>query len=324
MKRFHPTHCLPGLAVAAIAAASLPALADTVAYWRFEEGPAGSNVARGGQPDGVFYGGVADSSGNGNGLSAWSNGSYAGYTYRTDLPGAVIPQTGQANNFSVQNTGGFPALFSGSEAMRNMTPSAFTIEVSFKPENGGYRTLVGRDSRGANTQPGGDLNLAALYLQLIPGNALAIKFNDVSGFWHQAISASDVVTSFAFPDTGAGHWYNAAAVSDGSLLSLYLRDVDAGTGYQLVAQTDLTLSGSPNTALTAGLGSGSDWQAGNWTVGRGLYNGGHGDRAWGFLDEVRIGDSALTPEQFLFVPEPSSLAISALGLAALAGFRRRS
>ena len=69
-----------------------------------------------------------------------------------------------------------------------------------------------------------------------------------------------------------------AAVSDGSMLSLYLRDVTAG-GWHLIAQTDMTLSGSPNTALTKGTGDGGDWNAGDWSVGRGLYNGGHGDRA---------------------------------------------
>jgi len=76
--------------------------------------------------------------------------------------------------------------------------------------------------------------------------------------------------------------------------------VDAGRGYELVAQTDMTASGSTNTALTAGLGSGSDWQAGNWSVGRGLHNGGHTDRAYGLIDEVRISSKALMPSQFLY------------------------
>jgi hypothetical protein len=31
-----------------------------------------------------------------------------------------------------------------------------------------------------------------------------------------------------------------------------------------------------------------------------LYNGNHTDRAWGFIDEVRISDAALMPEDFLF------------------------
>ena len=89
------------------------------------------------------------------------------------------------------------------------------------------------------------------------------------------------------------------AVSDGSTLSLYIRDATANGDWVLIAQTDMTLSGSPNTALTMGTGDGGDWNAGDWTVGRGLYNGAHGDRAKGFIDEVRISDSALTISEFL-------------------------
>jgi hypothetical protein len=210
-------------------------------------------------------------------------------------------------------------MFSNSEALRTWSPGAFTIEASFKPENGGYRTIVGRDSRGATSN---DTNLAALYLQLVPGDALAIKYADAAGYWHEAVSAAGVVKGFAFPDSAAGHWYNAAAVSNGSMLSLYLNDVGAGTGYQLIAQTDLSASGSSNTALTPGTGSAGDWQAGNWSVGRGLYAGGHGDRAYGYIDEVRLSDSALSTSQFLFaVPEPVSLV--ALGFFAVASFGRR-
>ncbi len=270
------------------------AKASTVAYWRFEEGPADANVTHGGQAAGVFYPGVMDSSGNGNALSVWAEG-WAGYAYRTDLPATVIPLTGAANNFSVQNTGSYPVMFTQTgSAMQTISPAAFTIEVSFKPETGGYRTLVGRDSQGATTL---DANLSALYLQITPGDAVAIKFCDVSGYWHEAISAGGIVGGFTYPNSAAGHWYHLAAVSDGSILSLYL---NSGTGFNLVAQTDMTASGSPNTALTAGLGDGSDWDPGNWTVGRGLYAGNHTDRAYGFIDEVRISDTALPPSQFLF------------------------
>ena len=77
----------------AVLAGSLPAFASTVAYWRFEEGPAGAPVPHGGAGDGVFYAGTADSSGNSNELSVWAEG-WAGYGYRTDVAAATVPQTG--------------------------------------------------------------------------------------------------------------------------------------------------------------------------------------------------------------------------------------
>ena len=304
---------------------AVSASAADVAWWRFEEGPANSNVARNGQGDGSFYGAVADSSGNGNTLSAWSEGGYAGYAYNSQVATSVLPQNGAANNFSVKNTGGYPALFTQSgTALQTWAPTAWTVEATFKLENGGYRTIVGRDSRGSVTTGNGDL--AAMYLQAMPNNALAIKFSDVSGYWYEAVSANNAFTSFNWgtdPEGALASWYSIAGVSDGSKLSLYLRDLTSLSGWNLIAQTDLTGSGSPNTALSAGAGDGGDWDAGNFTVGRGLYAGGHGDRAWGFIDEVRLSDTALTTADFIMVPEPTSAALAGLGLGAAAMLRRR-
>ena len=173
------------------------------------------------------------------------------------------------------------------------------------------------------------LDLAAMYFQAVPGNALAIKFSDVSGYWHEAISAGGIFTSFDFPSDNDGNsapWYSMAATSDGATLSLYLRQVDplGANAWSLIAQTDMTLSGSPNTAMTPGTGDGGDWDAGNFSVGRGLYAGGHGDRAWGYLDEVRLTDGALGTSQFLLlVPEPSAAALVLMGIGCVAAVLRR-
>jgi hypothetical protein len=284
------------------------ALAATTAYWRFEQGPANGQMVHQSGVDGVWSADVPDSSGNGNALSVWTSDSWAGYAYRSDLPSSTIPQTGAANNYSVKNTGGLPSMWNNT--LQGWTPSAWTIEASFKPETGGYRTIVGRDSQGAAAV---DPNLSALYFQIVPGDAVAIKFADVSGIWHEAVSAAGAVQGFNFssdPTGLTGHWYDMAAVSDGTLLSLYL---NSGSGYNLVAQTDMAGS-SANTTLTAGVGSGSDWTAGDFSVGRGLYGGGHTDRAYGFLDEVRLSDGALSTSQFLFsVPEPGTLTLGLLG-----------
>ncbi len=296
--------------------------ADTVAYWRFEEGPVDAPVTHGGAANGVYYEGTADSSGNGYGLSVFAEG-WAGYVYKTDVAAPVFG--GLANNFSVKNSGGLPAMFTDTaDGINAIQPAAFTIEATFKLENGGHRTIVGRDSYGANTQGGSpNAQLAALYFQAVPNNALAIKFCDVSGYWHEAVSAQNIFTGFNWgtnPDGIGVPWYSMTAVSNGSILSLYLRNVTAGGIWNLIAQTDMTLSGSPDTALTKGTGDGSDWNAGDWSVGRGLYNGGHTDRGYGFLDEIRISNTALSVSEFL-VPEPTTMLL--LGLGSFLAIRNR-
>ena len=68
--------------------------------------------------------------------------AFSGFAYRADVPAATIPQTGAVNSFSVQNTGGNPGLFTQTGApIQTITPAAFTVEASFKPESGGYRTI---------------------------------------------------------------------------------------------------------------------------------------------------------------------------------------
>ena len=292
--------------------------ADTVAYWRFESGPVNTDVIHTGGVAGQYSTDIPDVSGNGYDLSVWETGGNAGYGYRSDVGYSTVPSTGAANNLSVKNTGGGPAMWTDTnDAINSITPAAFTIEASFKLENGGFRTILGRDSQGSVLYDGHgqEADLAALYFQAMPDNALAIKYCDVDGYWHEAISATNIFTGFDWgsnPDGIGVPWYSMAAVSDGATLSLYLIEIGV-SGWQLIAQTDLTASGSTNTALTAGIGDGGDWDAGNWTVGRGLFGGGHVDRGYGYIDEVRISDAALTTSEFL-VPEPATIALLGLGV----------
>jgi hypothetical protein len=306
------------LLLAALASGvGVSASAVPVAYWRFETGPANSNVIHT-IGAGQFEGTIPDVSGNGNNLSVWEQGGGAGYQYRADVSKSPVPLTGAANNFSVKNTGGGPAMFTTSSValpsgvdVETMMPTAFTVEASFKPESGGYRTIVGRDARNVATS---DAALAALYLQIQPDNSLAIKFTDAAGNFHQAVSPAGLIHGFDFPtdnDGVNGTWYNAVAVSDGATLSLYVNNA-------LVASSPIVTT---DARLAIGTTSGGDWHAGEWSVGRGLFNGGHSDRAYGFIDEVRISNSALLPSEFLFVPEPATGLVL---LAGLLGVRSRS
>lgn len=282
----------------------------TLAYWRFEQGPAGAVITK------PF--GAPDSSGNGNHLDPGTTGGQEGFRYLTETAYNPVCQTSAVNAYSIKNTGSAPSLQTRSKTtaqgpgsnpagmdIESITPSQFTIEAFFKPENGGYRTIVGRDAKSVTSS---DSNLAALYFQICPDQSAAIVFVDISGYLHRAASPAGMIRGFDWstdPDGKTGRWYYMAAVNDGSSLKLYLADISAGTDPFLVAQTDMTLSGSPNRALTRGTASGSDWHTGAWSVGRGMYNGTRTDRAYGYIDEVRISDTALPVSQFLMMPKPT-------------------
>jgi len=287
-----------------MAVVSSTTTAATVAYWRFEEGTAGVNV----QSSAVgptFSPDLIDSSGNGNFLSAWDSNQWQ---FRANVPYSIVPWTGASNVLSVKNVTGSPTLWN--QSLANWEPAQWTIEVTFKAEAGGWKTIVGRDSYGALSK-GTETNpaLAALYLQTTdsPSMGLAIKFIDKDGYWHAA-EAGNAYTGFTYssdPDGNNAPWYTIAATSDGRYLRLYrYSHATPENGYVKIAETDMTVTnpGSTNTALSKGAGSGSDWQAGNITVGRGMYNAGHGDRFYGYIDEVRLSDRALSPNEFLLAP----------------------
>jgi hypothetical protein len=298
-----------------------PASGSTVAYWRFEGGTTGADVTHIAGADNTFSADILDVSGNGNHLSTWNTGGCCGYAYRDSVASSHVPQTGQPNNLSVKNTGGGPGMFTNSTVSMPVvdidafTPLAFTVEASVKGENGGHRTYVGRDAQNV----GGNAGLAALYLQARPDNSVGILFNDVAGNTHEAFTPAGFFQGYDFPTDPEGlnaPWYHLAGVSDGATLKLY---VDGN----LITSTPIV---SADARLAVGTTSGGDWHAGGWSVGRGLFNGGHTDRGYGFIDEVRISDAALSRAELLAVPEPATAALALVAMAAcgLAAPARRS
>ena len=63
-----------------------------------------------------------------------------------------------------------------------------------------------------------------------------------------------------------------------------------------------------------------------WSIGRGMFNNGVADWVDAHIDEVRISDAVLAPNEFLFraVPEPASAALLAMGAAFAICLRRRN
>ncbi len=282
------------------------------AYWRFEEGTSGSPV------NAAVADPVHDSI-NQNHLDAFSSDTAPMYTSSVPpkplksglsntlaldfAPGA----TGGDDLFTQYNDGG-----SGKGLAKHINDGiiapggGFTVEAAFNTNNPArYAAIVSKEG-----QPGGSRPVETLEFKTRADNSkLQIEIWDGNG--------TDVQVSSLAPVT-ASQWYYAAAVNNGSTLSLYL---DSGSGYQLqgsVAVTGALFQGVPSNPL---------WDA-SWTVGRGQYAGNPTDWFDGMIDEVRITNSALTPSQFEFapagggagaaaVPEPSAVAFIAVALISL-------
>ena len=286
-----------------LVAAAMPVTADTVAYWRFENGVDGELISHT-TDNNVYSLGVQDVSGNGNHLSSYSTASWANLSYIADVACPVIPQTGQANYFSVTPAGNYPALATYSASsnpsgtdLEAIAPTAWTVEVIFKPENKNrseYRSVVGRD--GYNVSPG-DSERTSFNLQCTKDEQMAVNFTDGAGNWWSAKSAVNYVEGYSYGSPENGTWYAVAAVCDGSALKLYSANISKGEGYQLLATTYLDTTDASISIATDG---GAEGLPGHWTVARSLWNGGHSNRCFAIIDEVRISDSALEPADFLF------------------------
>jgi alpha-N-arabinofuranosidase len=267
--------------------------ADLLAHWTFNDTAPG---AQAGAPlpdsDGrtVWRQAATDHSGNGNHLTTWDHPA-AGFSWTVDS---------HAGDLSIQAAGDVPGAMTWSAQsnptgvdIETFTPAAFTVEALFKAgTTEGHRTIVGRDGRDVSNA---NAAKAPFYLSQRPGGAVAVEFTDVQGHTHNLETGGDVVSQ--------GDWYHLAGVSDGSTLRLYLNGSET-------ASQDLTASGSADTRLSNGLGtgvtSGTDWTAGTWTVSRGMYDGNHVDRFLGAIDDVAISDAALEPADFV-VPVPETV-----------------
>lgn len=295
----------PPFVASALAAAQVQA--DTIAYWRFEgDGvttpTAGVTQVEDSNGRTVTNTGVGiraiDVSGNGNTLWAWEH-AWAGHTYTSNTPFATVPLTGQANGFSVQNAGSFPAMFTWSAQslptgvnVDTWTSLTWTIEASINcTDLAGWRTFVGRDGNGVETANASD---APIYFQKMGDgtNRVRIMYIDAAGLAHQAVDPTAI---------SANTWYNFAATCDGATLKLY-KKTGLDTAFVEVASTDVSASTAPALVNPGNDAAGVPWC---WTIGRGRYGtsdnaaDNHTDRFFGYIDEVRISNVALAPAALL-------------------------
>jgi len=284
----------------------------TIAYWNFEEGIANIAVTGPGT-DGTYSGTMLDVSGNNYHASPFFNDN-SNIKWAGTVPAATTPQNGATNSISLGNTGTsyFSTSTTGSgqapdpnAGLHTWAPTAWTIEAAFRLGSlqdslgGGNITLVGRDG---NTSGGAPLYFGTRG----SGSIAAVDFRDGNNAdWN-------LEASYAF---STDNWYALAATSDGSTLKLYIKDITGGdTAYTLLNSLDITASSNP--VLSTGSGDGGDWDAGNFSIGRGLYNGGHVDRiaSGSCIDDVRLSTAALSPNQFLYSTPPAPSAPTGLSV----------
>ncbi len=256
--------------------------ADTIAYWRFENGTSGGKHL-GDQDD--WY---LDSTGNSNNLSSWAEASRP--TYTDKVPFGEVPVSGITNLLALdfvpwQDLGTFGTNMGH---MINAYPfsSSFTVECMVKINIFNWQVAVGKDGRPGLT---GDPDFH-------------IKFrNDSSadhkihfGFYDTNTTFIHCMSSF---DYNTGEWYKIAAVCDGTQAYLYVKE-EADADYELESS-----SASSGGLLVTDA---------SWTVGRGMWMANPADFVNGIIDEVRISDTALNPTQFLgyvetFKPYPPDI-----------------
>lgn len=262
----------------------------TIAWWRFEEGPADDYVP-GSTGQTIYQSGAADVSGNGNHLCNYWDSGTSSITYSDDVTDAIS----ETNNFSAINTSGaYPALMTWSDEsapsgvdIEALTFSAFTIEALIKPASGnGDMCIVGRDGKRSETS-----NYSPMHFNVTSDGTLFFQFtsNDLG------VDSDDGAEHFELTSTSAitfGQWSYVAAVMDGSTLKLYAADLTE-TNPSIEQIGSLATEGAdfpPQLAV-------STVRDPYFSLFRGMeWGGDHGVRYYGNIDEVRISAAALDLE----------------------------
>ncbi len=260
------------------------------AYYRFEEGTAGSPVP-------AAAGSVLDHTANANNGTAKTDNAGSLPSYSTDVFGDTVPLTTSPNDLSLdfeRDNANF--LEVAHDPSLSFGDSSFTLEAWVKLETLGAGTP---GTRQYIFHKKGDGNLTDAHVEygfyLDEGKTLRLIQGNGS-------TNSQVASPFKITDTDRWHYVSAAFDAENDLVRIMLDDqiFTAAHTFTPVANTEPLIIG-------------------------GHYNsGGVFDSTFdGLIDEMRITGAFLAPSDLLLaVPEPSGLLLALLGLMGLAGCRR--
>ena len=289
-------------ATAVLLTSASQALAAAAAYYRHEEGPAGQYVP-------AMADSVLDSSPNGNHMRTF--GATTGATYSSTVSPLAL-RSGLANTLSldfgesplqgVDDGGGRnDDNYTDNKPIQTQLFTAMTIELAFNLHTvGGYQNLFGKDGKPLGDAVGEiDSPLAPLQIKVrgddfpdaVP-NQLFVEWIDGDGDIHYLATGETVE---------ANKWYHMAFTLTATNAELW---VAGEMGDYLLKDA---ISGN-DFAGSLGPGEVTIFDPTPLTIGRGMYNNGVADWANALIDEVRVSDTALTPNEFLFVTAPGGQA----------------
>ncbi len=242
----------------------------TVAYYRFEEGNAGTQVPQ------AFSNSVVDAAGADDNMNAYS--AAAAPVYSNTLPTAQIPQTMTANTRSLQFDGNDDLYTGLLGPLQSRVFGSFTVEAYVRFANlAGFQTVVGRDDDFGNAN-GQNGTAAALFYLSKSGidNSFRVEVTTTGGT-QLAVNSASIAA--------ANTWYHLAAVGNvrTGTLTLYVNGASVGS---VGGFTGLYNPANDNA----------------WTIGRGQYSGAVADNVNGLIDEVRFSDQPLATSRFLVTP----------------------
>jgi hypothetical protein len=291
--------------VATTALLSSAAWGDTEAYWRHEEGSAGGLIPAG-------PGTVLDSSGNGNHMQTFNpTSTSATYTttvapkpLRSGLPNTLALDFGPGGDDAGNNDDNY----SQGAPINSLLFNAITVELAFRMDTvAGYQAVLGKDGKPLGDAGGEDDSPVPPFKVLIRGddfpggvpNQLFVEFIDGDGTLNSDIHFLNSGTTVT-----PNQWYHVAVTVNATDAALW---VATGTGgYQLIDSITGDFAGPGGNVIVQ--------DPTNWSIGRGMFNNGVADWSDAIIDEVRISDVVLAPDQFLFVPEPASWAMAAVAM----------